>query len=296
MSKRHVSILAAVLGLLIAGCGTPSLGASSDAATVNGRHISMTAYKMQVTYKRRLAAIGNGDVDPCTVKVDKPICANIKQTALNDLINEELVSEYAAKHHIAVSNPEFAAQWAQVMTARFHNNKPVMRLWLKHFGLSEPALKIMVRDDLLSQKVMYAVTQPKMPATVPAVRLARIVVQTPAQMKQVHAMLKHESFVQVGSVLTLNQSSLCYQNKCGDLGWLPDKFLSPDERRAATAPAGTLIGPLSSQVGLTLLQVEGHLATYHMTTAQQLSWRQQLFTAWLTQQRQHANVHRYVAA
>jgi hypothetical protein len=296
LSKLHVSYFAAIFGVLIAGCGTASLGAGSDAATVNGQHISMAAYKTQVTYKRQLAALGNGDVDPCTVKVDGPICTKIKQTALNDLINEQLISQYASKHHISVSTAEFRAQWAQVMADRFKNNVPVMHAWLKHFGLTEPGLKSMVRSDVLSQKVMYAVTQTGVPAAVPAVRLARIEVQSQAQLKQTRAMLRHQSFLQVASLLSTNQSGLCYQTGCGDLGWLPDKFLTPAEHRAATAPIGTLIGPLASQQGLTLLRVEGHDPRYHLNPQQQLAWRQGLFTTWLNAERRRAAVHRYVAA
>lgn len=296
LSKLHVSRLAAIFAVLIAGCGTAGLGAGSDAAIVNGQHISMAAYKTQVTYQRHLAALSNGDIDPCTVKVDGPICAKIKQTALNDLIHEQLISQYAAKHHITVSSAEFHAQWVQVMADRFKNNAPVMHAWLRHFGLTETDLKGMVRAGILSQKVMYVVTQNAMPVTVPAVRLARIEVQSQAQLKQTRAMLRHQSFIQVASLLSTNQSGPCYQNGCGDLGWLPDKFLTPAEHHAATAPIGTLIGPLASQQGLTLLRVEGHDPRYHLNASQQLAWRQELFTHWLTARQRHASVHRYVAA
>lgn len=296
LSKLHISCLAAVFGILIAGCGTPGLGAGSDAATVNGQHISMTSYQTQVTYKRHLAALGNGDIDPCNVKVDGPICARIKQAALNDLVNEELVREYAARRHITVSAAEFHAQWVQVMADRFKNNVPQMHAWLKHFGLTESDLKSMVRADILSQKVMYAVTQSMMPATTPAVRLARIVVQSQAQLKQTRAMLRRQSFLQVASLLSTNQSGLCYQTGCGDLGWLPTKFLSPAEHRAASAPIGTVVGPLTNQQGLTLLRVEGHDARYHLNAQQQLAWRQQLFTTWLSARQRRASIHRHVAA
>ncbi|MDQ2745607.1 MAG: SurA N-terminal domain-containing protein [Chloroflexota bacterium] len=294
MSKLYVFVIAVTLGVMVAGCGTPSLAGSSDAATVNGQQISMAAYNTQVVYKRRLAVQSSGGVDPCNVKLDAPICTQLKHTALNDLIDTMLVRQYAAKHHITVSQSEFNAQWQQLLAAQFHSNVPVMRAWVKAFGLTVPMLRQMERDGLLQQKVLYQVTK-NMPTQVPAVRLASISVQTSKQLGQVRKMLRNQSFLQVARLLLQNQESACVQNHCGELGWLPNAFLTTPERPAATAKVGSILGPFATQTTLSLLKVEGHSSNYQMNQQQQIAMREPLFAAWVERLQRHANIHRNVA-
>src|SRR5690348_10263595 len=106
LSRFLFPALAATAVLGLAGCGA-STGGSSAAVTVNGQSISMAAYNKEFSYDR-VAAEDNYSFDVCSTKKTAPLCAQVKRTALNDLIGNTLVDQYAAKHQISVSNAEFA--------------------------------------------------------------------------------------------------------------------------------------------------------------------------------------------
>jgi parvulin-like peptidyl-prolyl isomerase len=255
----------------------------------------MVNYTKQVTYQRYLTEEGDGGIDVCQAKIYVSLCTQLKRTVLNNLINNELVKEYAAKHHISVTSQEFATQWASVYKNKFHANAAVLHIYAKQLGMTPADFKTMVRDNTLQQQVMYRVTA-NMPSTAPATHLAQILVGSTAQVQKVESKYKHgESFFTIAKALLSQKNSVCRQQGCGDLGWLPNAFVPSVQKSVITARPGSLEGPFSSQQGLALLLVEGHNARYTMTAAQQSSMRQQLFDRWLARLQQHAEVRRFVA-
>jgi parvulin-like peptidyl-prolyl isomerase len=283
------------LCLTVTACDSVSSSSGKAAASVNGHAISLSTYAKQVRYKRYTTEEGTGGIDVCQAKIYASLCTQLKRTVLNTLINDELIREYAARHHISVSNQEFATQWAAVFKSRFHASTPVLRIYARELGMTPSDFKEMTREDALQQKVMYQVTR-EMRTTVPAVRLARIVVSSSAQVRKVEAQYRRgASFFAIARSLLSKPRSQCQQQGCGDLGWLPVAFVPPQQKSIVSARPGSLQGPFTSQQGFTLLLVEGHDPHYAMTAQQQLSMRQQRFDRWLAQQEQHAEVRRFVA-
>lgn len=283
-----------ILAAAAAGCGISVSGSPNPAATVNGHDIPMVAYHTQVSYMEAENATSI-QFDPCKVKSTTAICQKLKQTALQNLIYEELVREYATTHHITVSATDFNAQWTVVFQNRFHGNMPVTRAYARSIGIQVSDLKNMIREDLLQQQVMYRVTA-HMPLTAPAVHLAKIIVPTHNDLQSVYKALRSgETFFHVARRLSLNLHSLCAQDGCGEVGWVPVALLpGPEQRMTAPAAAGAVVGPIVSQQGLTLFLVEGHQARWPLNATQQLSLREQMFTQWLAQRARQSSIHRYV--
>jgi hypothetical protein len=253
----------------------------------------MAQYKTHFTF-RRIGSATNLGLDVCKHPNDG-LCHRLKKTALSDLINIELVREYAKAHGITVSKADIDRQWQVIFARNFGGNPKVVQSYTKRYGITVAGLKTSVRDDLLQQRVMYQVTK-NMPLYAPATLLSRILVGT---VKGLHAVQKDlrsgVPFLVEAHHLNTDKKSLCHAQGCGLTGYLPNALLPQQQQVAATATPGTLLPPFASQGGFTLIAVSGHRSHYHLTVGQQATMRELLFARWLTQQQQHASIKRYVA-
>jgi parvulin-like peptidyl-prolyl isomerase len=282
------------VALALSACG-PSAEGQSVAARVNGHDISMSSYTKQVKYKRVVSTDTFG-IDVCAGKGTAPLCDDLKQNALNGLIQDELVREYAAKHGITVSPAEFDRRWSVIYKQKFHNNKAVLAAYAKRYGLTPSEFKASIRRDALRDKVMAAVT-PNLSTVAPAIELSRIDVSDTKQVKWLKAQLRAgRDFNAVAAQLNRNKKSLCaQQGGCGEMGWLPTAFVSPQRRGLISAKPGQVLGPFPGQRLYEFMKVEAKNPAYHMTPKQVYQRRQQVFTTWLAQQERHAAIERHVA-
>lgn len=281
---------------LLAGCGVGSSG--GNAAVVNGNAIPMEQYASEFQTQRVEAQDSTG-YDVCRIKQLAPACSVIKQKALNIVIDNELVREYARKHGLTVTAAESNRQWIEVFKTRFHNQVQVEAAFLKHLGISDSDLRRSLRDDLLQEKVEVAVTSTLSPIT-SAVRVGQIVAATASELKQVKALIKAgvgfpgiANYLRHTSRSTLGCASTTVL--CGDLGWTPDAFIPPDRHALITARDGTILGPYRELHDWLILKAEAHSTHYLMTAKQLFARRQQLFLKWLQVQQRRAKVTRYVA-
>jgi hypothetical protein len=287
-----VLILAAlVTPVVIAACGTTN-AQTQPAARVNGHPIPMALYNREVVFKRVSSEADSG-IDLCAPKIYAGLCHQMKVTVLNDLIGNELVREYAQRHGISVSTAEYQRQWSEVFSNRFHSDSAVLKAYARHTGLEVTDIKNEVRDNLLQQKVMYAVTT-SMPTSGPQTLMSRIVVSSEAELKNVRAELaRGVPFLVVAKQLALKKNSACSQVGCGQLGLLPNALLPATQKAVGTAKPGSVEGPYPTQTALTLLRVDAHYQKKTYTEQQVYSLRQQLFARWVAAQIRHASVQRY---
>jgi hypothetical protein len=111
------------LALLLAACGSAG-AASNPAAVVNGHAIPMEAYNAAF-HQERAQQAGIAGYDVCTIKSLAPACSLIKQRSLNDVIDAEIVREYAAQHGITVTPAEDNSRWLGAFRQRFDSRKDV---------------------------------------------------------------------------------------------------------------------------------------------------------------------------
>jgi hypothetical protein len=293
LSKSVYAIALSILVTILAGCGSNSSQSSEPAARVNGHDISMAAYTREVIFKRLTdTSVG---VDVCVPKSLADLCHKLKQTVLSDLINNEIVHEYARAHGIVISTAEFDRQWAQVFKNKFHGDNAVLNDYAKGIGYSVAEIRGTVWDDLLQQRVLYRVTQ-HMRTVGAATTVSELSVGSEAELHQIDALLKKgTSFAAIAHQLVSTKGQVCYQAACGVPLVVPDAFVPRAQYAIVTSRVGSIVGPFSSQQALTLIQVRAHYQKYPFTTAQVYSLRQQQFSSWLAQQVRRANVQRYAA-
>jgi hypothetical protein len=179
------------MGLLVAGCGGSS--SAGRAAVVNGHDVPMHAYDVAFT-TRRIQEIDSGGYDPCIVKNTDAACALLKQQALDAVIQQELIREYAGAHNISVPQADLNRQWNLVVKQKFGGVQAALNAWLRRLHQTSQDLKDSIENDLLQQKVTYAVTG-TMPSITPGIRVAVIEAKLPS-LPLVKARLQaHEDFL-----------------------------------------------------------------------------------------------------
>ncbi len=292
LQRASVGALALLASLMIAGCGT----GAKPAATVNGHDISMSAYTQQVYYVRQVA-VDSGGIDQCQPGSPAADCLALKSGALTDLIDNELVNEYAAAHHIAVSNADFNREWAQIWQVRFQHNPAMLKAFSQRMRISQSDVKARVREDMLRQAVENQVV-PAMTGPVPAMRAARIFTATKKQTDAVQAQIRaHIPFLRIAQSLTKDVKSPCAEaGNCGDSGWLPDALLQPYERFLTKEPVNKPLGPYRLQQGYEFYVVEGKSPRHATSPDQQAALRALAFSKWLLTQEHRSSIKRNVPA
>lgn len=288
MRLRAWSVCA--LALVAAGCGSSS---AKPAAEVNGQAISVQTYNTLV-HSQRLQYVSRTGYDPCGTKL-VGICNQLKQNAIDTLINDQLVQQYAGKHHITLSTDEIARQWAVVFRTSFHNEQAVLNAFVRRTTLPESFIRQSVINDQMEQKVLYAVTT-NVSSRTPAVRLAQIIAANKTELNLAEKQF-HDG-VLFGSVVSFLQhvsAHGCSKQACGDLGWVPYAFIPKQKAAVKTARIGATVGPITEGRQYDFYFIEGRDPRYKMTNQQQYLLRKQDFLSWLAQQRHKADVKRYVA-
>jgi hypothetical protein len=288
-----------VLGLSIAGCGSSSSsgGGASQAALVNGNGVSMRAY--QIAFQNaRLETIDAQGYDPC--QTGSTLCSLVKQQALDTVIQNELIREYAAGHNITVSPADVNRQWQLVYNQKFQARQDVLNAWLKHIysygGLHQTVqdLKNGVAQDMLQQRVMVRVI-PSVPAIAPGMRLAVIEAALPSLKYVQQQLATGRNFMGLANVLKTQKKSQCKQLRCGELGWVPNQLIPANRQQLLTAHVGSLVGPYKTSLIFDIYQVQARVDKLILTPRQQYQIRATRFADWLAAQQSHAKVTRYVA-
>lgn len=288
----------AVLGAL---CLTSALAFSAcgssghPAATVNGHDIAMSAFHEQVYYKRQVA-VDSGGSDQCQPGSPAAVCGQLKSSALTDLVDNELVQEYADKQHISVSQADFNREWGQIFKVRFQHNPALLHAFARRMRITEADLKARVKGDMLRQAVLDHVVTHNAGAA-PSIHAAGIFVSTKKQSDAVHAQLQAGTpFLTLARNLSHSKQSSCATaGACGDAGWVPTALLPPYQRFLLKQKIGIPLGPFRVQQGYQFYLVEG-ISTHFVTTAnQQVALRGLAFSRWLARQEQHSTIKRYAA-
>jgi hypothetical protein len=254
----------------------------------------MSAYNKEFHYQL-VQQESNLGLNPCQAKGLGPVCSSVKKTALDTLINNVLIQDYAAKHNVVVTQAAIQRQWAIVYKQDFHDQRAVLNAYAKRFGLTPADVKQRTANQMLQDAVMISLTK-NLPLHAPAVRLSKIDVKTQSDANAVRAALASgQSFAHIAAKLNKTKKSLCSQTRCGDSGWLPDAFVPGGDSQVLTARPGTVVGPFQGQQYLEFIQVTARNPHYTLTTQQILRFRQQKMIAWLTAQQKKANIQRNVS-
>lgn len=323
VSFRRLSILPVGLALLaLAGCGTNTSASSNSgagtpttaapsaatpgalptlppvkpatvtggatAAVVNGHQIPMSDFRFLFGVNQHRAAGQPGS----TNKV-------IAQQTMNEVILDELVREYAASHHISVTQTELQAHVKQDMAQA--GGEKTFNSRLAQYGLNKASYIRLLEPALLTQKVEQAVA-PLSSAKVPVAHVRHILIATKPQGKpartdaQAHALaetvlnkLQHgASFATLAKKYSDDPGSAQAGGNLGNV--YPNQTVAPFNQAAFTQKIGSY-QIVHTVYGYHIIEVLSR-GTGTMPAQQQQQAQQQKFEQWLNAQMAKAKIQR----
>jgi len=257
------------------------------AAQVNGQYVFLADYEQRVTqYEQALIQQG---IDPNTEE-GQGYLAEARQEVLQGLIDSVLIEQAAAGLGVTLTDEELESQIEADIAAG--GGQAAFEEWLAATGQRREDYKAVLRQSLLSKRVMDAVTAG---------------VSTEAE--QVHArhivLDSEEAALQI--VETLNQGAdfatlardhsvdVATKDNGGDLGWFPRGMIAPELENAAFAlQPGQVSGVVRLGDGYHVVQVVEREAARALSPEEQLDLKLAIFEDWLARQRAAAAIERFV--
>ena len=241
MSNRVLALAAtAVLGFTFAGCSSGS-GSGADVASVNGTKIS------RAEYDGKLEAGPQG------------------KAALNQLVQSQLIDQYAADNHIDISDAEISkkeddikskyppGQFEQILKAQNLTESDVRKI-LKQQLVVEKAVGASVKVSDADIKAYLAKNHATLD-TAEQVRARHILVADAAKASEVEAKLKGGAkFEDLAKLYSTDPSS---KDKGGELGFFAKGQMVPAFQAAAFSQKIGVVGPpVKSPFGYHIIEVE----------------------------------------
>lgn len=285
-----VSILA--VSLLVSGCsGLPFQlpGQAAPAATVNGKAITTVDYERQVSLATTYLK-GQG-VDAATPEGQQTI-ATMRNELLDQMIDQEIINQAAAKEGLTVTNEEIDAQIADTVVQA--GGQEVLDAWYASSGFTKEEYRQSVREQLTGDKLFKKVTA-SVATTADQVHARHIMVATKEEADAVIARLKAgEDFVKVAMEVSLDEGS---KADGGDLGFFPKGFMIPEFENAAFAlEPGKFSDPVQTQYGFHVIMVVERDPQHPMDEQMLQANQQEEFSKWLDAQRTAAKIVKTTSA
>ena len=272
---------------------TPVIKGGSVAATVNGHPIDTASYRLYLNFFTRESAAQGG----ASMKT-------LSQLAMNNVIQNEIVREYAVAHHVSVSSAELNRR-ISVYRKQNHGEKGFER-WLASLGLDPSSFRTLIAASLLRDKITPQV------APVPAAHARHILVGlhipgkpnrsdgvARARANQLLTQLRHGA--DFATLARKNSDDVGSAQHGGDLGMVyPRETVPPFDHAVFTLPLHQL-ALVRSQLGYHILEVLSRVkvARPSKNAAQQQLLQQaeqQQFQVWVSRQMKAASIKRIVTA
>lgn len=257
------------------------------AAQVNGQYVFLADYEQRVAqYEQALVQQG---IDPNTEE-GKADLAQARQDVLEGLIDAVLIEQGGAALGIALTDEELEAQVEADIASG--GGQAAFDEWLQAVGMDRDDYKEMLRQSMLSQRVMEAVTS-NVGAEAEQVHARHIVVESEESAREILAMLQQGAdFATLAREYSIDQAT---KENGGDLGWFPRQLVAPELENAAFALQP---GQVSDIVRLGeefhIIQVVEREAARPLAPEVQLDLRLAVFEQWLAELRASAAIVRFV--
>jgi foldase protein PrsA len=272
---------------VIAGVTPTATPPAPLAAQVNGQHVFLADYERRVMQYQQ-ALVGQG-IDPNTEEGQNYL-AEAQDQVLQGMIDGVLIEQAAASLGLALADADLESQIEADIAAG--GGQAAFDEWLAATGQSREDYKQMLRQSLLSQRVMESVTSGVGP-TAEQVHARHIVLDSPEAAQQIIDMLNQGA--DFATLAREHSLDLATRDNGGDLGWFPRGLVAPELESAAFAlQPGQVSGPVLLSDGVHLLQVVEREAARPLSPEEQLDLKLVLFEEWLARQRAAAVIERFV--
>ncbi|MCL6431105.1 MAG: peptidylprolyl isomerase, partial [Anaerolineae bacterium] len=257
------------------------------AALVNGEGISMARYEAELrialaTYTAGTALDESSPEGQATLKA-------LRQQVLEWMIDRVLINQAAARAGIAINEARVDSEVERIRG----DNPDGFADWLQRNGFTEESFREQVRSDLLGAAMRERVTA-GISSRVEQVHLRQIVVAGEAEARGLLEKLRagNAGFEDLARTHSIDEGS---RESGGDLGFVPRGILPESvERVAFGLEPGEVAGPIHSVLGWHLIQLVERDVAREVPPEILETLRQEAFMRWLEQERERAQVLRYV--
>ncbi|GAB4512410.1 MAG: hypothetical protein OHK0046_11880 [Anaerolineae bacterium] len=245
----------------------------------------------QVVAKVNDAEITLAEFDRAFARSQQAISADTVNAAaryeLDLLIEQMLINQGAAEMGVAVTDEEIEAEYQRIREGA----GGAWEDWLNENGYTEDELRVFLRNTLLTQRMIDAVTQLEVDR-VPEINARHIVVETEELANTVLTLLNSgEDF---GALAAQYSRDVTSRDNGGDLGWFTrDGLLTPELAEVAFGlQPNEIAGPVQTVLGYHVIQTLA-FGEREVVREDQADLAAQQFTAWLQSRRAAATIERY---
>lgn len=257
------------------------------AALVNGQYVFLADYERRVAqFEQALLQQG---VDPNTGEGQADL-AQAQQDLLEGLIDAVLIEQGGAALGITVTDGEVESQVAADIAAG--GGQAAFDEWLQAVGQDQADYNDMLRQSMLTQRVMEAVTA-DVGTEAEQIHARHILVDSEETAQQILTMLQQGSdFAALAREYSLDLAS---KDNGGDLGWFPRGLVPPElENEAFALQPGQVSGVVQLGEGYHVIQVVERDAAHPLSPEVQLDLKLAMFEQWLEELRVSAVIERFV--
>jgi parvulin-like peptidyl-prolyl isomerase len=257
------------------------------AALVNGEYIFLADYERRVAqYEQALLDQG---MDASTAE-GQELLAQARLDVLEGMVDSVLIEQGGAAMGLVLSDDELEAQLAADIEAG--GGKAAFDEWLQATGQTREDYKEMLRQSILAQRVMEAVTG-GVTAEAEQVHARHIVVESEEAAEGILAAL--EAGADFVALARQHSVDLATRDNGGDLGWFPRGLVAPELENAAFAlQPGQVSAPVHLGEGYHIVQVVEREMNRPLSLETQMDLQRATFEQWLEELRATAQIERYV--
>lgn len=257
------------------------------AARVNGQYIFLDDYEKLVAHHEQ--ALVEKGLDP-TSDQGQVRLAQIRQEVLESMIDHVLIEQGGAALGVSVSGKDVAVQIEADIAAG--GGETAFKEWLETAGQTLEEYEQMTREALLAQRVLEGIGA-DVPAVAEQVHARLIILDSEEEARRVLVKLQEgASFEELVQELSVD---VRMRDKDGDLGWFPRGWIAPELESVAF---GLQAGEVSEVIRLGdryyILQTLERDESRALSPDAYLELQLAAFQQWLVQQREAADIERFV--
>ncbi len=257
------------------------------AAMVNGQYVFLADYEARLSqYEEALFEQG---VDPNTEE-GQGLLRDARRDVLEGMIDTALVEQEAGALGVTLTEEELEAQ--VVWDIEVGGGQEAFDEYLRGTGLTRDDYKEMIRQSMISQRVMEVVTA-AVGSEAEQVHVRHIMVDSMEAAQEIKAMLEGGAdFAELARERSLD---LVTKDNGGDLGWFPRGLVAVElETVAFGLQPGQVSDVIQLGEGYHIIQVMERDAAHPLSPEEQFSLRMALFEEWLAEKRAGATIERFV--
>lgn len=257
-------------------------------AMVNGEFVWKKDYDRQFQLAKNALEMQGQDL---STEEGKRILATVRQQVLEDMINLTLIRQVAASQGVTITQETVDAKAEE--TIEQGGGRKGFEQWLKETGQTEEDYKRMIHAQLITEAIGGKVAG-KLPEKAPQVRARHILFSSREDAEKVLKELKEgKDFVALAKEHSIDQTT---KDEGGDLGWFPRNMMPPEiDKVAFSLNPGEISDIVEDSFGTYhILQVVERDEERELTQEQINALNAAAFTRWLAEQRQAAEIERYI--